>query len=121
MALFTVEQNNIDNTIKIFDSFYDSNLVVNSNQYDIVKGYFTGIADDKEIAENYTAIFFRIAQEANIDALVLLDTVKGTSKTTIDLDKTLAYYLNSFRSKTCLYGIAVIPRPNQPVARNVVI
>lgn len=121
MALFSIEQNNLDNTVKIFDSFYNTNLVINSNQYDIVKGYFTNIADSKEIAETYTALFFRIAQEANIDAITLLDTIKGTSKTTLDLDKTLAYYLNSFRSKTCLYGIAIIPKPNQPVARNVII
>jgi hypothetical protein len=38
----------------------------------------------------------------------------------MEMDQTLAYYLNSFKSKTSLYGIAQLPRPNLPVARNVV-
>jgi len=32
----------------------------------------------------------------------------------------ITYYLNTFKSKTALYGIGSIPQPNQFVARNVV-
>jgi hypothetical protein len=121
MSLFTIEQNNIDQTVKIFDSFYSNSLIINSNQYDLVYSYFKGICETKEIANNYTAILFRIAQEANIDAITFLDTVKGTAKTKLDINKTFAYYLNSFKSKASLYGVAILPKPNQSVARNVVI
>jgi hypothetical protein len=121
MSLYTIETNPLEQTVKIFDSFYNNNLVVNSNQYDIVRGYFLSICDTKEMADNYTAILFRIAQEAKVDALTFLDAVKGTNQNLLELNKTFAYYLNSFKSKTSLYGIGIVPKPNQPVARNVVL
>lgn len=121
MALFNIEKQSLDNTVKIFDEFYNNSLIVNTNQYDIVHSYFVGICETPEIANNYTAIIFRIAQETGVDAITLLDNVKGVSKTKLDLNKTFAYYLNSFKSKSSLYGVAAIPRPAQPVARNVVL
>jgi hypothetical protein len=119
MALFEVQKSELDNTVKIFDSFYSNQLKVNSNQYDIVRGYFIGVCKTKNVADNFTAVLFRIAQEADIDALELLENVKGTSNI-IQINRILAYYLNSFKSKTSLYGISSIPRSIQPVARNVV-
>lgn len=120
MALFTTVENPLDKTIKIFDQFYNNSLVVDSNQFDIVRSYFVGVSSTKEIANNYTAILFRIAQESGVDALDILDNVKGTSNK-IQLTRIFAYYLNSFKSKTSLYGIGEIPQPIQPVARNVVL
>jgi hypothetical protein len=38
----------------------------------------------------------------------------------MEMNQTIAYYLNSFKSKTSLYGIAVVPKSNQPVSRNIV-
>lgn len=119
MAKIIDNRNQLDQTIRIFDSFYSLNMVVNTNQYDIVHGYFTGICDTKQIAENFTAIIFRIAQVTGIDALELLAEFKGTSNK-LEMNKTLAYYLNGFKTKTSLYGVGVVPRPVLPVARNVV-
>ena len=108
----------LDQTVRIFDSFYAINLVVNADQYDIVHGYFLSVCDTKNIAANFTAVLFRIAQETQISVLDLLDQIKGTTK--MEMNQTIAYYLNSFKSKTSLYGIAVIPKSNQPVSRNIV-
>ena len=36
------------------------------------------------------------------------------------MNQIFAYYMNSFKSKTSLYGIGTVPRPNLPVARNIV-
>jgi hypothetical protein len=111
-------RNSLDNTVKIFDSFYAFDLNVNADQYDIVHGYFTSVCDTKNIADNFTAVFFRIAQETGINVLDLLDQIKGTKK--MEMNQVMAYYLNSFKSRTSLYGIAVEPKSNQPVARNIV-
>jgi hypothetical protein len=108
----------LDQTIRIFDSFYSFNLIVNGNEYDIVHGYFLDICATKNIADNFTAVLFRISQNTGIPILSLLDQIKGTK--TMEMNQILAYYLNSFKSKTSLYGVAVIPRSNQPVARNIV-
>lgn len=109
----------MDQTVRIFDSFYAVNLVVASDQYDIVHSYFVGICATKNIAANFTAILFRIAQETGIDALVLLEQLKGIPNK-LQMNKVMAYYLNSFKSKTSLYGVGIVPTPNQPVARNII-
>jgi len=108
----------LDQTVRIFDSFYSFNTIINGAEYDIVRSYFVSICDTVNIADNFTAVFFRIAQETGIPALDLLDQLKGKKK--MEMNQTLAYYLNSFKSKTTLYGISIIPRPNLPVARNIV-
>jgi len=108
----------MDQTVRIFDSFYSINLVVNANEYDIVHGYFLSVCASKNIAANFTDVLFRISQETQIPVLNLLDQIKGTNK--MEMNQTIAYYLNSFKSKTSLYGIAVVPKSNQPVSRNIV-
>lgn len=117
-ALNTVT--NIDLTTRIFDSFYDFELVVNTDQYDIVYSYFKDICDTQNIAANFTAILFRIAQELNINTLTLLAEIQGTVTNKAHMNQTMAYYLNSFKSKTSLYGISAVPQPVVPVARNIV-
>lgn len=108
----------LDQTVRLFDSFYSIDLHVNSNDYDIVHGYFRSVCDSKNVADNFTVVLFRIAQETQIPVLDLLGQIKGTTK--MEMNQTLAYYLNSFKSKTSLYGIAVVPKSNQPVSRNIV-
>jgi hypothetical protein len=119
MAQILDTRTTMDQTVRIFDSFYSFDLVVAGNQYDIVHSYFLGVCNTKNIADNFTAVLFRIAQDSGISVLDLLDQIKGKNK--MELNQVLAYYLNSFKSKTSLYGIAYIPKSNQPVARNIVL
>ena len=107
-------------TIRIFDSFYSVDLIIGTNEYDIVHGYFTNVCETKEIADNFTVVLFRIANETGINVLTLLDELKG-SDNKLQVNKKIAYYLNGLKSKTSLYGVSVIPLPNVPVARNVVL
>jgi hypothetical protein len=111
-------RNQLDQTIRIFDSFYEFDLVVNTNEYDIIRGYFISVCSTRDIAENFTAFLFYIAQQTQLSALSLLDSIKGKSK--LEMNRTMAYYMNGFKSKTSLYGISTIPQANLPVARNIV-
>lgn len=114
------DRSNLDQTIKIYDSFYMQTLVISAIEFDIVLGYFKNVCDTEKIAANFTTALFRISQEAQIPVLTLLDFIKGT-ETKLQMNQLITYYLNSFKSKTSLYGIASVPKPNQPVARNVVL
>jgi hypothetical protein len=118
MAQIIDTRTTTDQTVRIFDSFYAFNSLVNANEYDIVHSYFIAKCATVKIADNFTASLFRIAQETQIYILDLLDQIKGAN--TMELNQILAYYLNSFKSKTTLYGVSIAPRPNQPVARNIV-
>ena len=111
---------NIDRTVEIFDSFYNIQYVADANKYDVVYSYFYEINGSKSISANFTAALFRIAQQTGIDVLTLLSELQGLPNT-LELNKTIAYYLNLMKSKTSLYGVSRIPTPNQSVARNVVV
>lgn len=121
MSLYVTKYNELDRTVKIFDQFYATDLVVNGNAYQVVLSYFKANCDTTTIAENFAAVFFRIAQEAGIDPMELLEIIQQNSKDKISLNKIFCYYLNTFKSKSSLYGIALVPRPIEPVARNIVL
>jgi hypothetical protein len=118
MARILDLRNSVDQTIRIFDDFYAFKLIINGDEYDIVHSYFISVCDAKSIADNFTVYLFRISQETGTPVLTLLDYIKGTTK--LDMNRLITYYLNSFKSKTSLYGISFVPQANQPVARNIV-
>jgi hypothetical protein len=119
MARIIDDRTASDLTVKIFDDFYAFNMSVNGNEFDIVNGYFKSVCDTRIIAGNFTSFLFRIAQETGIPVLDLLAQIQGANNK-LEMNQIIAYYLNSFKSKTSLYGVGTIPQSNQPVARNIV-
>jgi len=121
----TIDNNfQIDTTVKIFENFYNVDLSVPFSEFDMVNGFFNSVCSSQQIAQNYTFLFFYIAQNTGIPVLTLLQqfqqTTNSNQQTLINVNSLLCYYLNSFKSKVSLYGITVIPQPNPVVARNVV-
>ena len=118
MAIFTITPK--ENTIRIFDNFYTTKLRVNAADWDVVYSFFLGNSKNKTEASTFASLLFRIAQEGNYNVLDLLATIKGkTSK--LQMNQVICYYLNTFRPKTTLYGVGIIPKPNEAVQRNVVL
>ncbi len=109
----------LDSTVRLFDQFYNFDLVVEANQYDIVFSYFYDISKSKNVAGNFTLMLFRIASVTGENTIDLLEYMKSTSN--VDVTSLMAYYLNSIKSKTTLYGINAVPQPNQLDQRNIVI
>ena len=120
MARILDARTQLDSTVRIFDDFYSFDLVVNGNEYDIVHGYFISVCETKQIANNFTSHLFRISQQTQVPVLDLLNYIRGLNNK-LEMNTVITYYLNSFKSKTALYGIGTIPQPNQNVARNVVL
>lgn len=112
-------RSDLDKTVRVFDQFYNFDLIVDANNYDLVYSYFFKNTNSKNIAENFTTIIFRIANITGENALDLLGYLQGQNQ--IQANGVLTYYLNSLKSKTTLYGIGNIPQPNQQVQRNIVI
>lgn len=117
--LIDAPRSDLDKTVRVFDQFYNFDLRVDANQYDIVYSYFFKLTNSKNIAQNFTTIAFRISNITGENVLNIIQYLQGESK--IKADGILIYYLNSLKSKTTLYGIGSIPQPNQQVQRNVVI
>jgi hypothetical protein len=112
-------QTQLDTTVKIFNQFYNTELVVNSAEYEIVYSYFKDVSKSINIAKNFTIFLFRIANFTNKPVLELLDYISG--KSTLEANALMVYYLNSIKSKTALYGVGSVPQPNQSILRNVVV
>lgn len=109
---------NIDQTVRIFDSFYEYDVNVPVNEYDVVYSYFRSQMSTDLAAGNFTVSLFRVAEETGIPALTLLEGFQGNNG--VSLDVNLAYYLNSIRNKATLLGVGVPLQSNFYAARLVV-
>lgn len=115
-----IQHNGADQTVLIYDSFYNIKTVVGAAEYDIVFSFFKGISDNNTIAANFAAFLFRIAQDGGYNVLDLLEIIKGTGNK-LQMNQAICYYLNTLKSKASLYGVGNVPKPNQAVQRNVVL
>lgn len=117
MGTINAINTSIDQTVRIYDQFYNYDENVPAAEYDIVLSYFNSVFNTVEQAENFTTSVFRVAQESGIDALTILDQLEGT--TGPQLTASLCYYLNSVRSNATLLGVLQPSAPNFWTARNV--
>jgi|TARA_R110000772_G_scaffold208736_1_gene319304 hypothetical protein len=108
-----------DPTVRVFDDFYQRELVIDQNAYDSVYSFFASIFASKEQAGNFTLAVFQIQEDSGTPVEDLLNELANQS--TIQITATLAYYLNNQRSNTTLLGITTVPTPNQYTARNILI
>jgi len=109
---------NVDQTVRVFDTFYEYDVDVPAAEYDIVYSFFRNQMDNDIAAGNFTVSLFRVAQDTNIPALTLLASFEGQSGMSLDIN--MAYYLNSIRNRATLLGVGVPLAPNFYAARNVV-
>jgi hypothetical protein len=107
----------VDTTVKIFDQFYNLNLVVNADQYEIVYSFFKEYTSSIATAQSFTTTLFLIANQTQSNVLELLQTFDGSDKLKVSL--TMAYYLNSVSNKTVMFGVNNVLVPNNTVQRNI--
>ncbi len=117
MASVNAINTKTDLTVQIFDRFYGYQQQVPVDAYDAVLSYFKSVFDSAEAAGNFTVSVFRISHATNIPVMNLLQQFQGQSAPEITL--TLAYYLNSIRSRSTLLGLNVPTQPNFYVSRNI--
>lgn len=114
------QYNSVDQTVLIFNAFYNISLTVNGAEYDVVYSYFKGVSENSKIAANFASFLFIIAQQGGLNVLDLLEIIKGADNK-LQMNQLICYYLNTFKSKASLYGVGNVPNPNQAVQRNVVL
>ena len=107
----------IDQTVQIFDQFYNYSANVPAMEYDIVLSYFRSVFTTAQAAENFATSLFRVAEESETPVLTLLQSMEGQNA--IQLTISMAYYLNSIRSPATLLGVLQPTTPNFYTARNV--
>lgn len=108
---------NTDLTVRVFDSFYDYDVDIPVNEYDVVFSYFLSQMTSRQAAGNFTVSLFRVAETTGIPALTLLQEMQNNTGVNININ--MAYYLNQIRSRATLLGVGVAVTPNFYQARNV--
>jgi len=91
---------------------------VPASEYDLVRSYFVSQMTSVQAANNFTVSLFRVAENTGIPALTLLQEFQASGG--VNLNATLAYYLNSIRNGAVLLGVNTAVTPNFYAARNVV-
>jgi len=117
MGSINTVNTNIDQTVRIFDQFYDYVEDVSAAEYDIVWSYFKSVFNTNEQAQNFTVAWFRASQASGVDAITMLQQVQGQQGPQLTLS--LCYYLNSVQSPATMLGILQPTAPNYWTARNV--
>lgn len=107
----------VDQTVQIFDRFYEYEATVGVLEYDAVYSYFRSVFGTSEAAGNFAVTLFRVAEESEIPVMDLLQQFQGLELPELTL--TLAYYLNGLRSSSTMLGLNAPLTPNFYVARNV--
>lgn len=107
----------IDQTVQLFDQFYDYSTSVPVQEYDAVYSFFRSQFNTAEAAGNFTVALFRVSENSRLPVMDLLSQMEGLG--TVELTLTLAYYLNNLRSASTLLGLNQPVTPNFYVARNV--
>jgi pyruvate/2-oxoacid:ferredoxin oxidoreductase alpha subunit len=107
----------IDQTVQLFDQFYDYSTSVPAQEYDAVYSFFRSQFATAEAAGNFTVALFRVSENSRLPVMDLLNQIEGLG--TVELTLTLAYYLNNLRSASTLLGLNQPVTPNFYVARNV--
>ena len=123
MASINYTNYNIDQTVRVFDTFYDYDVDIPVGDYDVVNSYFRSVMTTKQAADNFTSSLFRVAQDTNIPPLTLLQSFQAGNTNNdpgMSLNINMAYYLNSIRNRATLLGVGIAVAPNFYAARNVV-
>ena len=68
---------NTDLSVRIFDDFYNYDVNVPADEYDVVHSYFLSVMSTRQAAGNFTVSLFRVAQDTGIPALTLLKEFQG--------------------------------------------
>jgi hypothetical protein len=104
---------------RILDEYYNTELVVSTEEYDLVVSFFKRVMADPDVAETFASNLFKISKDTGVSVLTYLENIKNQNE--LELNLTFSYYLNSTRSNSTLLGVGQVITPNYYAARNVVI
>ena len=72
MASINYTNYNMDQTVRVFDTFNDYDVDIPVGEYDVVNSYFKSVMTTAQAADNFTSSLFRVAEDTGIPPLELL-------------------------------------------------
>ena len=100
-----------------YNNSYTPPLELETNTFNLLKGFFEGHGFDKSAAETIAVTFIRQAKRDGYNPLEVLSTLRGMGS--LELNDVITQILNYNRFKSSYIGTKLIPTPFPPVNRNV--
>jgi hypothetical protein len=100
-----------------YSNAYTPPLELETNTFNLLKGFFEGHGFDKPAAETIAVTFIRQAKQDGYNPLEVLSTLKGMNN--LELNDVIIQILNYNRFKSSYIGTKISPNPFPPVNRNV--
>jgi|TARA_Y100000310_G_scaffold242368_1_gene246520 RNA processing factor Prp31 len=108
---------NTQKTMRIFSDYFDTNVILNSDEYDVVISFFTGKDYSRKSAETIAYVICRQAKLDNVTAMSVIDQLSSTNPQ--ELSNIIAEILNLYRFKSSLIGSKSDNPSPEVVSRNI--
>ncbi len=102
-----------------FSNSYERPVELETNTFNLMKGFFEAKGFDKLSAESITVTFIKQAQQDSYNPLEILDTLKKLEAP--KLNAVVTEVLNFNRFKSSYLGSTKGLQPFEPVARNIAV
>lgn len=109
------DQKNI-NVVKNFNS---QPAAIDGGEYDYVLSFFNRAMQDPVSAKNFTESIYQVSRQADVPVIELVKSMEG--QTGLQINASMAYFMNGTRSKSTMLGVTNIVRPNFYAGRSVLI
>jgi hypothetical protein len=108
----------VDGTKQTFNNFYQFPLQINSETFNMMKGFFEQKGFGKLAAESISVVLIRQCLQDNINPMTTLDGLGNLDSA--DLSALATQILNYNRFKSSYLGIGTSVVPNQLIQRNII-
>ena len=105
--------------VQVVDEFLQTSFAVDGAEYDYVISFFLKAMKDPTAASNFTDSIYQVSRAADIPVQEIVKSMEGQSG--LEMNASLAYYLNGIRSNATLLGVTNVVKPNFYAGRGVLI
>lgn len=106
-------------TTNFFNGYYDQQLTISKENYDVVQAFFLGETNNKDAADALTSMVITISSFNRINPMSIIENLRGL--TGLNLTKTLTVLFNSTRRNSSYLGYTQVRQTNMFVMRNIVV
>ena len=109
--------NSANSTVRIFDQYFQSTIELNNSVLTAMTGFFEKRGFGKDAAESTAIIILQQATKDNLNAMEIIDTLRGVSD--VEISALVGEILNYNRLKTSSLGVYNVQPTTDYVNRNI--
>lgn len=113
----STNNNSANSTVQVFDQYFQSTTELNDSVLTAITGFFQQRGFGSDAAESTAIIILQQATKDNLNAMEIIDTLRGVSD--VEVSALVGEILNYNRLKTSSLGIYSPQQPTDYINRNI--